>query len=241
MRIGVQDAEAAVIAIDGIAVEPFPLASWDMGPAMRIDIALRAPAEGARASLIDRSTARPVELARFEGHGPPRRTAPFDPAPLRASRIPEPDLAAATRLRFAFDASDGGRALIQVSDGLGVPLEALCLSEKTFWTINGQAWPDRGHARLPPPFAVLDRGASYLFELTNRSEFSHPVHIHGHTFRLLRSDKRDLPAHHTDTLLLLPGETAEVAFVADNPGDWMLHCHVIEHQETGMMGYFRVA
>jgi FtsP/CotA-like multicopper oxidase with cupredoxin domain len=40
---------------------------------------------------------------------------------------------------------------------------------------------------------------------------------------------------------LLPEEKVEVAFVADNPGDWMLHCHIIEHQETGMMTYFRVA
>jgi len=35
-------------------------------------------------------------------------------------------------------------------------------------------------------------------------------------------------------------EQAEAAFVADNPGDWMFHCHIIEHQETGMMGYLRV-
>jgi FtsP/CotA-like multicopper oxidase with cupredoxin domain len=47
--------------------------------------------------------------------------------------------------------------------------------------------------------------------------------------------------HHADTLLLLPGELAEVAFVADNPGDWMFHCHIIEHQESGMMGFVRVA
>jgi FtsP/CotA-like multicopper oxidase with cupredoxin domain len=47
--------------------------------------------------------------------------------------------------------------------------------------------------------------------------------------------------HYTDTVLLLPDEQADVAFVADNPGDWMLHCHIIEHQETGMMGYLRVA
>ena len=44
---------------------------------------------------------------------------------------------------------------------------------------------------------------------------------------------------------LTPGEMAKerlkVAFVADNPGAWMLHCHIIEHQETGMMGYVEVA
>lgn len=40
---------------------------------------------------------------------------------------------------------------------------------------------------------------------------------------------------------LQPKKRVDVAFVADYPGDWMLHCHIIEHHETGMMGYLRVA
>jgi len=47
--------------------------------------------------------------------------------------------------------------------------------------------------------------------------------------------------HFTDTVLLDPDGRAEIAFVADNPGDWMFHCHVIEHLETGMMAVVRVA
>jgi FtsP/CotA-like multicopper oxidase with cupredoxin domain len=44
-----------------------------------------------------------------------------------------------------------------------------------------------------------------------------------------------------DTVLLAPRETAEIAFVADNPGDWLLHCHVLEHQASGMTVCLRVA
>jgi len=43
-----------------------------------------------------------------------------------------------------------------------------------------------------------------------------------------------------DTVLLAPRERADVAFVADNPGDWMFHCHILEHQEAGMMSVVRV-
>jgi FtsP/CotA-like multicopper oxidase with cupredoxin domain len=48
--------------------------------------------------------------------------------------------------------------------------------------------------------------------------------------------------HHEwqDTILIGPRERADIAFVADNPGDWMFHCHVLEHQESGMMGVIRV-
>jgi FtsP/CotA-like multicopper oxidase with cupredoxin domain len=61
------------------------------------------------------------------------------------------------------------------------------------------------------------------------------------TFKILKSDKRELPQLWTDTALLLSGETVDVALVADNPGDWAIHCHVIEHQKTGLTGYIRVA
>ena len=44
-----------------------------------------------------------------------------------------------------------------------------------------------------------------------------------------------------DTLLVNRGETAEIALVADNPGDWLLHCHMVEHSAAGMMTWFRVS
>ena len=44
----------------------------------------------------------------------------------------------------------------------------------------------------------------------------------------------------TDTYLLGKNETARVALVADNPGLWMFHCHVIDHMETGLMGTIAV-
>jgi FtsP/CotA-like multicopper oxidase with cupredoxin domain len=43
-----------------------------------------------------------------------------------------------------------------------------------------------------------------------------------------------------DTVLMSPEERVEVALVADNPGDWMLHCHILEHQDGGMMTTLRV-
>lgn len=241
MQIHVERAEAAIIAIDGMAVQPFPLASWSMGPGMRLDIVLRAPPEGAIARLIDQSPPGRVELARFVGKGSARRMTAFDPAPLRASRIAEPVINGAERLSFVFQSTESGKFIADTSDAQGPAVGALCLSQKLFWTINERAWPDRDHARLPQPLALLQRGRSYVFSLRNDSAFAHPIHIHGHTFKLLRSSKQKGPQHHTDTLLLLPNEQAEVAFVADNPGDWMFHCHIIEHQESGMMGYVRVS
>jgi len=241
VQISVEGADAAIVAVDGIALSPLPLTVWPTGPAMRIDLVLRAPPAGGVARLIDRSSDGRLELARLVGTGQPRRATAFDPAPLRAGRIPVPDLATATRLVFRLQVSDAGAAIAAAEDTSGVALGQLCLSSRNFWTINGHAWPDRDHARLPPPLAALHRGQSYVFALRNETVFPHPIHIHGHCFTFLRSNKQSQPEHHADTLLLLPEEQVEVAFVADNPGDWMFHCHIIEHQESGMMGYLRVA
>jgi len=241
MEIAVEDAEAAVIAIDGIAVPPFPLASWLLPPAARVDLAVRAPETGRAARLVDRRAREALVLADLMGTGAARPAGPFDPAPLRAGRIPEPDLAAAETLPFVFASLDDP-SVLEIDDPLArITLGAICRASEEFWGINGQSWPGRDHATLPPAIARLSHGRTYRFRLKNGGQIVHPIHIHGHSFMVLGSDVQDLPIHHADTVLLLPGETVDVAFVADNPGRWMFHCHVIEHQEAGMMSYLEVA
>ncbi len=241
IEIGIKGADAAIVAIDGVAMPPVPLHSWRMGPAMRADLVIRAPPDGETATLVDYFAPQPVALARLAGKGPARRIGAFNPAPLRAGRMPEPDLANATRIRFDFSATATGQAIAAAGGGGGGYLGSLCLSTNSFWAINKQSWPGHGAGKIPPPLALLDKGKSYIFELVNQTPQQHPIHIHGHSFKLIKSNKRDLPGHHADTLLLYPNERIEAAFVADNPGDWMFHCHIIEHQESGMMGYVRVA
>jgi FtsP/CotA-like multicopper oxidase with cupredoxin domain len=78
-------------------------------------------------------------------------------------------------------------------------------------------------------------------EIINATPHPHPIHMHGNTFKVISSNKGKVLPHFADTALVAPKERLKVAFVADNPGAWMLHCHIIEHQETGMMGYVEIA
>jgi FtsP/CotA-like multicopper oxidase with cupredoxin domain len=94
------------------------------------------------------------------------------------------------------------------------------------WTINGVSVT--GH--LHEPFLKLKRNRSYVFAMHNDTAFHHPIHLHGHSFRVLSRNGR--PTRHKeweDTVLMAPNERIEIAFVADNPGDWMIHCHILEH------------
>ena len=68
------------------------------------------------------------------------------------------------------------------------------------------------------------------------------MHFHGHSFLVVTRNGSPVPHRQwADTVLLAPKETADVAFVADNPGDWMLHCHVIDHQTAGLMTVLRIS
>jgi FtsP/CotA-like multicopper oxidase with cupredoxin domain len=243
MEIGIEGAEAAIIAVDGFAVDPLQLNSWRMGMAMRLDLAIRL-GKGARARLVDYFGAEPTTLASFSASGEAEASGWFDPPRLAPHGLPEPDIDNAETLPFTFSASSVAGEVpepIVLSDGrVFDPADSLCLSNSTFWAINRVSWPGQGVKGLPPPLATLSRGKSYIFELANTTAHSHPIHIHGFSAKILSCSRMPRSVHRADTVLLLPKERIRLAFVADNPGEWMFHCHILEHQEMGMMGIIRV-
>lgn len=240
MEVGLEGAEAAVVAIDGHALTPTPLRSWRLGPAMRLDVMMRAPAAGGEVRLVDYFAPAPVELARLRAAGDTLRRPDFVPWPLLPNRQAEPDPARGAHLRLTFTATAIAQDLVLPDGQVLRYADSLCLADRTFWAINQNSWPEDGHERLPPPLFELGLGRTQRLELVNATPTQHPIHLHGHTFKVLKG-RKGTPVHWADTVLLGPKDRAEIAFVADNPGDWMLHCHIIEHQETGMMAYYRVA
>ncbi|WP_299818036.1 multicopper oxidase family protein [uncultured Roseibium sp.] len=234
-RVGsfeIAGAEAQVIALDSNPL-PMPLPASDMllAPGQRADIALRVPDDESEEVhlVLNRPNGAKV-MARFRPRGPSLQRDLRELTALPPNPVAEPDLENAEVLDFVFGWSPEGDA----------PQSSLCGSlGYTFWSINRVAWP----GDLPGPFdplARLKRGKSYILRLRNETPNDHPIHLHGVSFKLLRSNKRKLPPLVTDTALLRSQETMEVALVADNPGDWAFHCHVIEHQKTGLAGFLRI-
>ncbi len=245
-EIGLAGADAAVIAIDGNAVEPFPFSSWRLGPAMRLELCLRTPSDGGVFRLVDYFAAEPVLLAAFTARGTSRRKVAFQPAALPVARFPEPEVANARLHELELSASAvatqyADLAPIVLPDGRTINLlDSLCTSTETLWAVDGRTWPEQGHENAPPPILRFAQGETAYIEFFNSSRFPHPMHLHGHTFKVLSANELIRPVHWADTVLVMPDERVRIAFVADNPGNWMLHCHIIEHQETGMMAWFEV-
>lgn len=239
-----------VVAHDGMPCEPYPPRRGRvvLGPGMRADLVLEASGEpGAAFRVIDDFYPGQAYEVVTLAYGPERLRS-LAPLPAAALRLPpnpvaEPDVERAQRHVVTFTGGMmGGMAGGGMGGGMpggGMPGGGM-MGGGAVWAINGVAMTDETHAHAP--LLTLAQGRSHVIELRNQTAWFHPIHVHGHSFRILSRNGRPLPRHDlADTTLLAPRETAEIAFVADNPGDWMFHCHVLEHQATGMMATLRVA
>ncbi|MCB2186495.1 MAG: multicopper oxidase family protein [Deltaproteobacteria bacterium] len=103
-----------------------------------------------------------------------------------------------------------------------------------WWTINGQVWP-----RADYLFAPIDTRVRLKY--LNRSMMPHPMHLHGHSFRVVNPALEPAWWVTKDTLLVERGGGAAVDFLADNPGFWFHHCHNLYHMEAGMAGAVEVS
>ncbi|MBO9431428.1 MAG: multicopper oxidase family protein [Roseovarius sp.] len=101
-------------------------------------------------------------------------------------------------------------------------------------------WSFNDVSDLPQdPFAAIERGETVRITLVNETAFSHGIHLHGHHFYEMALDGRlgDL----RDTTLVAAGESRDVLCVFDNPGRWLIHCHMLSHAIGGMRTWVEVA
>jgi FtsP/CotA-like multicopper oxidase with cupredoxin domain len=243
-----QDHRPMVIALDGQPVAPHEPAGGRviLGPAMRADLVFDMTGRpGERFGVTD-TFYRGLEYRLLDltyEDAPPLRAHPLDaPMRLAANTMPEPDLATAERHEIAFS---GGMMGGMMGGGMmGGMMQGMMggmmrgMQHSGIWAINGVS--ATGH--VLDPFLTLDRGRSYVLAMRNETAWHHPMHLHGHAFRVIARDGQ--PTRYRewqDTVLMAPHERVDIAFVADNPGKWMFHCHILEHQAAGMMGVIRVA
>ncbi|TIQ32809.1 MAG: multicopper oxidase family protein [Mesorhizobium sp.] len=227
----VEGAEAVVIALDGNPVpQRFTPDALQLGPGQRLELAIRMPdEEGAIVSLRDVRGTKPKILATLRAVGKSLKRDMRDLGPLEVNPVAEVDVADAKHISLALSAT-----------AENLPSDGICGSlGYSFWAINKVPWS--GDTPDPTaPLAELKLGKSYVIDMENLTPHLHPIHLHGMSFKVLSSSTRQVQPFVSDTYLIQPNEKVQLGLVADNPGDWLLHCHIIEHQKTGMTSYFRV-
>lgn len=229
-----------VIALDGQPVEPFaPDGNVVLlAPSQRADVILDAAGEvGAKTRIVALTQREKIHLGNLAYDAKKRRrSSPLsDLFVLPANPMPtdlDLDNAITTDLVMTGGAMGGlPRARYQGKD---YAMRDLVREHGKVWAFNGEA------GMTEEPLAKYPRGQTVKVRMVNRTAWPHAMHFHGHHVREVAHSKRTPRPYWRDTVLMLPREEITVAFVAHNPGKWMCHCHMLEHQAGGMATWFEV-
>jgi FtsP/CotA-like multicopper oxidase with cupredoxin domain len=209
--------EGSLVAVDGNAVQPISGRDFTMSMAQRLDILLEIPPESgawpilaqregdvARTGIILATRRAPVLRVSGESKLP---AAPIDMS------LEQRLVALAPLPKRAPDASYRVR---------------LTGDMRTYvWSMDDRTWGD--HRPLP-----VRSGQRVLIEMRNETAMSHPMHLHGHHFQVLGINGKAVNGAVRDTVLVPGRGSVVIAFDADNPGRWLLHCHNLLHRDVGM-------
>lgn len=210
----VQDHPLTVVASDGQEVDPRLTDAVVLGMGERADVMLDAAKPGAYrviASALGKN-ARAEAVLRYSQT--PRSSVPAATAMMQKTRI----------VSYSDLRDQSGAEPLRKPREIRVDLD-MDMRAPYRWTMGGQAFPKADPIRA-------ERGERLRFVVRNLTMMPHPMHVHGHFFRLASGDGTGA---RKDTILVAPKQSVKLDLVADNPGRWMFHCHNLYHQMAGMM------
>ena len=219
MAVSLRGLTGKLVAHDGMPVErPEEFDTLVFGPAQRADVIVDVTAETGEAEL---------PVTGQDAASPRGAIAALSPNPI--TRLGDVAEAREVPLKMEGGAMGG----LRQGRYKGRMLSTRELVEE------GQIWTFNGIAGLPDaPLVTASHGETIRIPMVNDTAFPHAMHLHGTHFQEVFPDGTLGPLR--DTILMNRGESREIAFVADNPGDWLLHCHMLSHQAAGMKTWIRV-
>ncbi|HXP06887.1 MAG TPA: multicopper oxidase family protein [Acidobacteriaceae bacterium] len=221
-HINLGNLKGELIATDGMAVQPLTGSSFPLAIAQRIDVRLQLPQQGAFPilALREAGTAQTGIILATLGSPitklPVRRAAPTGLLTLdMESRLRAADPLATKPVDRSFDLRLQGNMA------------------RYDWPINGVVF-DTEKPRGQAAQVRVKKGQRVAVKFINDTMMSHPMHLHGHSFQVTEINGKPLNGALRDTILVPPKMHVTVAFDANNPGTWYLHCHILWHLAAGM-------
>ena len=218
-RLALAGHRLRVIALDGTPVPtPLPVPIVEIAPGERIDATVDLDRPGVwilgGVSAVERDKGLGLVVEYAGAAGPPRWEDPIlRPWDYTLFGPPtSPAIEPDGRLTLAFRATGDGH----------------------HWTINRKQYPKTDDI-------VVTAGRRYRWTLDNQSADPHPVHLHRHTFELVRVDGRPTSGIRKDVVVVPPWKQVEIDVVADQPGLALFHCHQQFHMDNGFMAMMRYA
>lgn len=233
-RLELHGLEGWVVALDGQPLaDPTAAQGLVLAPAQRADLIVDVVGEeGSPSFLLSLERDGVFSVATFPMAGSARPGRLAAPAPLQPNPVaPLRGLADARRTTLLMQGGAMGGMRGAVMGGR--------MTEIREMAAQGKVWAFNGVADFPAePLVELATGETTRIAIVNETAWPHAMHLHGHHFRMIDADGTTGPLR--DTILVEREGSVEIGFVADNPGDWLLHCHMPEHAEGGMKTWIRV-
>jgi FtsP/CotA-like multicopper oxidase with cupredoxin domain len=221
MWIDLGQLQGELIAVDGNAVYPLKGALFPLAIAQRADIRVKLPEgsgawpilfkpEGTNARTGIYLATRGAEIAKLASEG---------------DVAPEVDLAQEMKLRSI--------AML--------PPEPVTRTEILTLTGGGAdyRWGLNGKSSMHETIFTVREGERIEIIMQNQTGMAHPMHLHGHYFKVAAVNTVSIEGALRDTVLVPPSTSVTIRFAADNPGNWAFHCHHLYHMNAGMMGAIR--
>ncbi|MFP5252200.1 MAG: multicopper oxidase family protein [Actinomycetes bacterium] len=214
-RIAVGDAAMTVTHTDGFPVEPVTVDALLMGMGERYDVTVTLPTAGSYplVAVPEGKAGQALAVLRAGQDESERPSAAVRPVELDGRLLDTADLQATADVVLPSGPADRAYELALTGD----------MSDYR-WAV------ERADGSAAPLMVRTGEKVRLVFE--NRTTMWHPMHLHGVTFQVVGD--RGTPGPRKDTVIVPAMGKVTVEFVADNPGQWALHCHNIYHAEAGM-------
>jgi FtsP/CotA-like multicopper oxidase with cupredoxin domain len=217
-HVDLGELDGELTAVDGFQISPVAGRRFPIAVAQRLDIQLAIPrAAGAHPVLaVLEGENRQTGIVLLAGNAPIARIP-------HTARMASPALTLALERRL--------RAMAPLEPRKADRIHTLNLTGQMAgygWSINNVAW-----TKDVPPLSVA-KGERVELAFVNQTPMPHPMHLHGHEFQVVEIDGQAFSGAVRDTVLVPPGRRVVVAFDANNPGLWALHCHLLYHLAAGM-------
>lgn len=231
LKLRFEDLEPQLIALDGQAIAPRAVDHGliSISPAQRADLLIDMTGEPGSTQAITEVSRRRLVAATFAYEDTAAVERKRDALMLPSNDLPTPDYSGARMVDLVMTGGAMGQIREMKHKGKTYGMRELVQEHGMVWAFNGSA------GMTDEPLFSARLGETIGVKMVNDTRWPHAMHFHGHHFREAADDA---PWH--DTMHMEPGETKTVYMVADNPGKWMIHCHMLEHQAGGMGTWFNV-